>query len=55
MPDYAMCDNKDCVLSPSCRRHADSGTKPRKTYQPYHTFSIDEKTIECAGFWSIKK
>jgi hypothetical protein len=58
MPDYAMCDNDDCPLRRSCRRHEASGrvtpTPGRQTYGAFLLEVISERDsrgIDCiVGF-----
>lgn len=44
MADISMCVVSDCPLSPSCRRHADSGTPPSH-WQSF--FRPPQRGTEC--------
>lgn len=51
MPDVTMCEHKACLRSPSCVRHADSGTLPSPFRQGYFLRPLDFNTGTCEDYW----
>ena len=41
MVDFAMCFNKDCTRTKTCRRHEDSGTVGGALRQAYMVFRLN--------------
>lgn len=50
MPDIAMCDSV-CPKSRECRRHRDSGTKPRNWFQSWTTGIPGD---DCPVYWPVE-
>ncbi len=48
MPDFSMCARADCPLSQRCRRHEDSGTRPKPHWQSWMPFGPPD---DCDSFW----
>lgn len=60
MPDITMCKNDNCLLSKSCYRHIDSGTKPnmRQSFAYFESRFVglsdhepNHPGIECEHYW----
>lgn len=65
MPDITMCDHCSCPLRVTCKRHEDSGTKPRPIHQSWGSYSPrfvgtsdhepDVPAAICDGYWPTKE
>jgi hypothetical protein len=51
MPDISMCRASDCLFSETCKRHADSGTRPTPLRQAYMDFTPDAGGKGCDAYW----
>ena len=51
MCDFAMCSAKNCPISKTCRRHADSGTEPDPYRQTYADFQPQPGEVGCDAYW----
>ena len=54
MTDISMCRSTTCKASDTCRRHADSGTKPEPRWQTYADFEPDSKGM-CDAYWHVNQ
>lgn len=52
MPDISMCQNEDCLLRMKCYRFT---ATPSEYWQSYVTFTYDNMTGHCRGFWNNKQ
>jgi hypothetical protein len=54
MTDISMCQSTTCKASDTCRRHADSGTKPEPRWQTYADFEPDSDGM-CDAYWHVNQ